>query len=665
MEKTKKQSRWIFSECDEEKILKLTSTYGMSHPLAKSILLRFDDEKDYFACNESVDYDPFLLSDMQKGVDTIKQRKKNGEKITIYGDYDVDGITSTYILTDYLKSIGANVSYYIPDRADEGYGLSMASIETLKNENVDLVVTVDLGITAFEEVEKCTQNGIKVVVTDHHSLCGDLIPKCSAVINPKIKSDYPFSHLAGVGVAFKLICALCGMNKDVYEKYLPYVEIGTIADLVELKDEKRYIAKKGIELLKNTDNTGLKALFEISNTQMENIDAKTIGFSIGPRLNAAGRLSCADVSVKLLLEKDYEKAKEIALVLDEENNRRKEEEKNILDNALKIIEEEKLYENEVIVVSGYGWHHGVIGIVASRITDLFYKPSIVISTGDEEKSKASGRSIKGFNLFDALCNSGKYLLKYGGHSLAAGLSIEKSKIDEFSKSINEYAKTIITKEMSTPCIYIDDVINQSDVNLDMVEEFKVLEPFGMANRTPVFCIEKAKITEIRYSASHAFVTVTDGKGVITMPCFNMRDAISKYAEGDVIDVCGSLGVNTYLGRENAQLVVKDIRPSHMGFLTRDSVLNIYMIIKNMLGERKINMHISDLLSEILSVYKVKISQIKLEKSLEVLKELMLIDYKIENNYIEISERVQFLKKTNLEKSKTYMEYSAKRGKINE
>ncbi len=665
MEKTKKQSKWIFSECDEEKILKLTSTYGMSHSLAKSILLRFDDEKDYFECNKSVNYDPFLLNDMQKGVDTIKESVENGEKIVVYGDYDVDGITSTYILTDYLKSIGANVSYYIPDRADEGYGLSMASIETLKTENVNLIVTVDLGITAFEEIKKCTESGIKVVVTDHHSLCGDLIPKCHAVINPKIKSDYPFTHLAGVGVAFKLICALCGMDKSVIEKYLPYVAIGTVADLVELKDENRYIVKKGIELLKYTENTGLRALFEISNTQMENIDAKTIGFSIGPRLNAAGRLSCADVSVKLLLEDDFEKAKEIARILDEENNRRKEEEKNILDDALKIIEEEKLYENEVIVVSGRGWHHGIIGIVASRITDIFYKPSIVISTGNEEKSKASGRSIKGFNLFDALCASSQYLLKYGGHSLAAGLSIEKSKIDLFSKSINKYAKSIITKEIATPCIYIDDVINQNDVNLDLIEEFKVLEPFGMGNRTPVFCIEKAKITEIRYSALHAFVTVTDGRGVITMPSFNMRDAVSKYAEGDFIDVCGSLGVNTYLGRENAQLIVKDIRPSHKGFLTRDSVLNIYMIIKNMLGERKINMHICDLLGEILAVYKVKISQMKLEKSLEVLKELTLIDYRMENSVIQISERVQFLKKTNLEKSKTFLEYSSKRGKINE
>ncbi|MBE7053705.1 MAG: single-stranded-DNA-specific exonuclease RecJ [Ruminococcaceae bacterium] len=665
MEKLQKQAKWVFLESDNEKVENLIKTYNVSRPLAKTVLNRFDDEKDFFDCEKMHLNDPFLLNDMQKGVDTINESILKGEKIVVYGDYDVDGITSTYILTDYLKSIGANVSYYIPDRADEGYGLSMSSVETLKAEGVNCVVTVDLGISAIEEVKKLYEYGIKVVVTDHHSLSGDLIPSCEAVINPKIKSDYPFVNLAGVGVAFKLICALSDNDEDIIKKYLPYVAIGTVADLVELKDENRYIVKEGINLLKNTNNTGLKSLFEISNTNMENIDAKNIGFSIGPRLNAAGRLSCADVSVKLLMECDKEKADEIANALDNENNRRKEEEKNILDEALKIIMDKKLYENEVIVVSGYGWHHGVIGIVASRITDLFYKPSIIISTGDEEKSKASGRSIKGFNLFDALCHASSYLLKFGGHSLAAGLSVEKSKIEDFSKCINEYAKNIITKDIATYCISIDDTLNLNEITLDLIDEFKQLEPFGMGNRTPVFCLEKIKISEIRYSNAHAFVTATDGKNFITMPAFNMRDTLSSFAESDCIDVCGSLSVNTYLGREHPQFIIKDIRPSHTGFLTRESVLNVYMIIKNMLGAKKIDMPFCALADEFLSLYKAKISNIKLEKSLKVLKELMLIDYKIEDENIKVFEKVQFLKKTDLEKSKTFVKYSAKRGKANE
>lgn len=662
MKKIQKQNKWIFPSHDDEKIKELMAKYNISKPLIKTILNRFESAEEFFEHENKVLYNPFLLHDMQKGVDVIKKSIENNEKIVVYGDYDVDGITSTYILTDYLKETGANVSYYIPDRADEGYGLSMSSVETLKNDGADLIITVDLGITAFEEVKKCTEYGIKVVVTDHHSICENLIPSCEAVINPKIESAYPFLNLAGVGVAFKLICALSNSDEKIIEKYMPYVAIGTVADLVELKDENRYIVKKGIELLKNEDNVGLKALFNVSNTNAESVDAKAIGFTIGPRLNAAGRLSCADVSVKLLMEKDKEKANEIAQILDVENNRRKDEEKSILNEALKIIEDKKLYENEVIVVSGEGWHHGVIGIVASRITDLFYKPSIIISTGDEAASKASGRSIKGFNLFDALQNASEHLIKYGGHSLAAGLSVDKDKIDDFDKCINSYAKSVITKEIATPCIEIDDVLNLHDITLDLIKDFKMLEPFGMGNRTPVFCVEKVRIFEIRYSNAHAFVTVTNGKHFATMPAFNMRDTMKKYSEGDFIDVCGSLGINSYLGKDNPQFIIKDIRPSHIGFLTRDAVLNVYMIIKNMLGEKKVKMPVDKLLDEILTSYKVRVSGIKLEKSLKVLKELMLIDYKIEDDIIEISERVQFLKKTNLEKSKTYMKYSLKRGK---
>lgn len=661
---TQKQNKWVFSAYDDEKVSAVSKKYGVSELFAKVVLNRFDDADSFFE-TDTVFHSPHLLHDMDKAVARIKSAVGNNEKIIVFGDYDVDGITSAYILTDYLKSIGADADYYIPDRADEGYGLSVSAIKQHKKNGVSLIVTVDLGITAFDEAQFCKNEGIDLIITDHHTLYNNEFPTCTAVVNPKIESDYPFPNLAGVGVAFKLICAMCEGDKKIMEKYFPFAAIGTIADLVELKDENRYIAKEGIRLLKNTDNIGLKALFKEAGADILSVNASTIGFSIGPRLNAAGRLSSADISVKLLMEKDEKKAAETAGALNAENERRKDEEQQILNEALEIINEKKLYENDVIVVSKDGWHHGVIGIVSSRITDMFYKPSIVISTDEScSLSKASGRSIKGFNLFDALSHCADYLEKFGGHSLAAGLSIDRDKIELFDKCINEYAHKIITDEIATPKIFIDASINLESVSLETVDEFKALEPFGMGNKSPCFCINSLEIRQIRTSKNHAFLTVGNSEFSLAMPAFNMKDKILRYCEGDFVDVCGSLSINSYQGKSYPQFVIKDIRPSDCGFLTRSTVLNIYMIIKNLFGSKKIRFSPEGLILEIQNRYKVKIGMEKLVISLKILKELELIDYKNVDGIFEISEKQNFLKKTNIEKSKTYLMYSGKRRKGN-
>ena len=658
---SKKKSKWIFEEENTEKISDISKTYNISPLLAKIISNRFDDAKMFFD-SENLFHSPDLLSGINEASERIKKAIDAKEKIVVYGDYDVDGITSTYILTDYLKSCGAFVDFYIPDRAKEGYGLCTSAINMHKKNGASLIVTVDLGITAFDEAKYCKEIGIDLIITDHHSLCETSLPDCTAVINPKIPG-YPFKNLAGVGVAYKLIYKMCGGDKRITEKYLPFAAIGTIADLVELYDENRYIVKEGLRLLKNTDNIGIKALFEACGADIKNVCASTIGFMIGPRLNAAGRLSSADISVKLLNETDKENAKIIADELNTENECRKSEEQKILKEALEIIEKDKLYENEVIVVAKDNWHHGVIGIVSSKITDMFYKPSIVISTDENSSpSKASGRSIEGFNLFDALSHCKDILIKFGGHSLAAGLSIEKEKIGSFNRMINEYAKEKITEEIATPKILIDAECSLENISLETANELKTLEPFGMGNTTPCFCINSVTISQIKFSSNHAFITSSKDSSFITMPAFNMKDEVSSFLPGDIIDVCGNIGINTYKGVDYPQFIIRDIRPSHFGFINRKAVLNVYMIIKNLLGGKKLKTSSEDLAKLISEKFNAKISINKLCESMKILSDLELIEFKQTENGLLIYEKQNFLKKTNIEKSKTYLLYNEKRRK---
>lgn len=657
-----KNKKWVINSPTDDEVRDYCTRFNVSEILSRVLLSRdIENIHDFLDEDARVFYDPYLLTDMANAVDRIKKAISENEKIAIYGDYDVDGITSTYILSDYLTSCGANASFYIPSRSDEGYGLNVSAIDMLCSEGVSLIITVDTGITAVDEAVYASKKGIDLIITDHHML-KETIPSAHAVINPKRDEGvYPFPHLAGVGVCFKLIYALSGMDDAIIEKYADIIAIGTIADMVPLKSENRFIVKKGLERLKKCENVGLNALFEVSGINKEDITCGTVGFGIAPRLNATGRLESALTSVELLIEKGREKATKLAQNLEAMNKQRQTDEQEIFKSALKKINEQKLYENSVIVVDGEGWHNGIIGIVSSRITEMFYKPSVVITINEAGEGKASGRSIKGFSLFDALEHTGHLLIKYGGHELAAGLTIEKGKIDEFNKAINEYACEMLNEELTIPTLDIDAEIRPCDVSKEVISELSKLEPCGIGNRQSVFCIKDAKITNIRLATGgqHAFLTLEKGGVMIDAPAFNMQNEIQEFAVGDIVDIAGSMGTNEFRGEISYQLVLKGIKFSGKNNVTREDVGIVYTYIKN--NTYKTNTSVATSLKKIsmyiLSARKPSQSGQKINVCLTILKELGAIDFHYTKDVLTISITPTFNHSTDLKLSETFIKHN--------
>ncbi len=565
--------RWIFlnKSADQEKSKALSSSLNVP-PVISNILLNrnintFEEASAFLFKSAKNVHHPFLLKDSEKAANRIKDAVLSGEKIVIYGDYDVDGITSTSIMYLFLKSLGANVDFYIPNRSDEGYGINMLALQKISNAGAKLLITVDCGITATGEVEFAKTLGLTVIITDHHT-CKETVPDAFAVINPKQNDcNYPFKDLAGVGVAFKLILATAitmGLPaKEYFDKYIDIVCIGTIADVVSLCDENRIFVTNGLKKIKETQNFGLKALFEIAGIEGKTINTGLVSFMIAPRINAAGRVGNASSAVELLVTEDKEKAVRIARALEEENHSRQQTEQEILLEALKMIEEDSSFkEKKVIVLSKEDWHHGVIGVVASRLVDKFYKPSILISIKDG-LGKGSGRSVKGFNLFDALADSGDILLKYGGHELAAGLGLNAGDIEEFSKKINEYAKANVSDESLVPQINIDQVLETGDLTVHNAETLSMLEPFGMGNPQPVFAVLNLSLISQRIVGDGRHVRLTlskNGKNIDVMG-FNMAKTAEAFVVGSKLDIAFTMGTNIYRGEKTLQLVLKDIRPS--------------------------------------------------------------------------------------------------------
>ncbi|WP_265442933.1 single-stranded-DNA-specific exonuclease RecJ [Acetivibrio straminisolvens] len=559
---------WLMNDFSHEKVEILAEEAGVSKLLAGIFLSRGVDDPDYIKdfLNPSLDklHDPFELRDMEKAVDRIIRALHNNEKILIYGDYDVDGITSTSILYDFLRRNNANVCYYIPDRLNEGYGISMATAQKMPAMDVDLIITVDCGITAFEEVKYITGNNIDIIITDHHE-CRESVPDAYAVVNPhRLDCTYPFKELAGVGVAYKLLEALAiKMNIPGSERrYLDIVALGTVADVVPLLGENRIIVKYGLSIMEKTSNIGLKSLIKVAGAENKEIDSFVIGFVLGPRINAAGRIGDATRAVRLLTTDDENEALEIAKELNEQNILRKQNELAIFEEAVNIVESDiDLGKEKVIVVAGEKWHHGVIGIVSSKITEKYYRPSILISV-DGDEAKGSARSIEGFNLFKALVHCEEVLEKYGGHEQAAGLALKPENIDDFRRMINEYADSILDEGDLVPRMKIDVRITRQDMTVDNCRELKLLAPFGESNPSPVLRYDNLRVGEIRLvgqDSRHAKIRFDDNGAVIDAICFNGGRLTDYYSESDVVDVVCSMEVNSWNGRENVQLNIKDIR----------------------------------------------------------------------------------------------------------
>lgn len=524
--------------------------------------------KNYLTKPMSSIHNPMLMKDMQKAAQRIKLAVENKEKIVIYGDYDVDGITSTSLMYLFLTELGADVSYYIPDRIGEGYGMNIMAINKLIKEKTDLIITVDCGITAVGEVEFAKLSGLDIIITDHHT-CKDKIPNAYAVVNPKQPDcEYPFKELSGVGVAFKLVLAMAielGLNTTEYfKKYCDIAAIGTIADVVPLVDENRVIVDRGLRFLADTKRTGIRNIFEIAGVLGKQITCDTIAFALSPRLNAAGRLGRAETAVELMLETDSEKAYKTAVDLNEENRKRQLTEQEIFNDAMAMIEADKDFEKKkVIVLAKEGWHHGVIGIVASRINDKFYKPCILI-THENGVGKGSGRSIDSFNLFDALTDSAEHLIDFGGHSIAAGLSINMDSIEAFDKSINAYADKILNPEDMIPHITIDTPISANDVTLENAKLLLKLEPYGMGNKKPVFSISGIKIMNISQMGNenkHIRLRLVYQNKYINAVGFGMGEYFNLFKVDDIVDIAFIMEVNSYMGTEQVQLQLRDIRLS--------------------------------------------------------------------------------------------------------
>ena len=532
-----------------------------------------DSEEIHNFLNTSLDniHSPLLLKDVDRAVERVLKAKENGEDIWIYGDYDVDGITSTSLCYLALSELGISPKYYIPLR-DEGYGLNKEAMDYIKAQGGKVIITVDCGISAHPEIEYANSLGLDIIVTDHHEI-NNGNPPAYAVINPKREdNEFPYKYLAGVGTAFMLIYALfdkLGKKEDLY-KYLDIVAIGTVADIVPLLEENRIFTKFGMEQLNRSHWLGISMLIKkiFEDYQTRKFSTYDIGFIIAPIFNAAGRLEDAKRAVELFIEKDHRVCTEIINELLNNNSERKEIQETILERAIFKIENEKLFENSVLVVAEEGFHHGVIGIVASKILDRYYKPTIIMEIKPEEGiATASCRSIEGFNMIEALNSMKELFVKYGGHAGAAGFSIKIENIDEFSRRINEYAKKNIPESSLIKPVKLDITIPAYKISYDFIDKISLLEPFGFGNPSPLFALNNCEISGLRpigKEKTHTMFNVKkDNLEIKNCVWFNSDDVFSEVASITHADIAFKLKLETYKDRYQYKMYVEDMQlPSH-------------------------------------------------------------------------------------------------------
>lgn len=601
-------------------------------------------------------YSPMLLRDMDKAVERIRKAIENKEHVTVYGDYDVDGITSTALLISYLRSCGIEASAYIPDRQDEGYGINMVAVKKIKDGGATLMISVDTGITAVAETEYAKSLGLDVIITDHHE-CKDKLPEAAAVINPKRPNcEYPFKDLAGVGVAFKLVCAVSGKPEcEILERYSDLVALGTIADVVPLRDENRIITAAGIDKLAKNPNVGLAAVISSLGIKPKWNNCAVVSYSIAPRLNAAGRMSNAMTAVNLLLTNDPLEAEQLAVKLDDENKRRQEEERLIYNQAVEMINKCDISDKKVIVLAKRGWHHGIIGVVASRICERYNKTCILISIEDDW-CKSSGRSIEGINLFDALGTCSDILEKFGGHAYAAGFLIKEQYIPELDRRLNEYAEKN-DHSPEKPQLLIDSEISVYDINAADVKKTALLAPYGAGNHVPVFALLGARILDIKTlsDGKHCRILAESRRRVVEAIAFGAGSLVDEYFAGDVVDLAGELNINLYNGQTRLQIILCNIRfskklPEDVLPDRRDFV-DIYRYLSKK-GSRSVDaVHIT---KRLYSLTGRRITRDKLINALRVFSDVGILKYHLLGDVVQITMlETEKGKKIAIDKSKEY------------
>ena len=559
------QKNWLIKNPNPQLQVAFSNALDI-HPIVAQLLINrgidtIEKARDFLFCDLSHLHDPFLLKDIDLAVARINKAKEKKEYVLIFGDYDVDGVSSSALLRNTLKKMGIHVINYIPHRMKEGYGLNHTIAQFAKEKNVGLLISVDCGISAVTQVDAINQQGIDVIIIDYHEPPEGKLSKACAIINPKRKDcPYPFKGLTSVGLVFKLSQALLG---EVMEDQLDLVTMGTIADVAELIGENRIFVKEGLLRFNETKNKGLIALMDVAKIKGKKMRPYFVSFILGPRINATGRISSAEKSLNLLLSENLDEAYTLAQSLEEDNRSRQKTQGNIIEEALGIVEREVNFkDHRIIVISKEGWHRGVLGIVASRIMDMYYRPTIVISLEDDV-GVGSARSIDGFHLFEALTHCSTLLENYGGHEHAAGLTIRKENLESFRHTINEFAKKNIDIENLIPTLELDCEIPLSDLNIDLIKTIETIEPFGEGNPPPRFCSRKLTVrgpVGVMGRDTLKF-WVTDGKTTIQAVGFGMAKYYDLVVNTKEIDLAYSLSIDDWNKEPAVQIEIKDIKES--------------------------------------------------------------------------------------------------------
>ena len=580
--------KWEVRPLDKERAAAFAQTYGVPFFLAMLMNIRGLDDaahlREFLGEGEPLS-DPFLLKDMDKAAARITRAVDNMEKIAVYGDYDADGVTSTAMLYSYLETRGADVIFYIPQREGEGYGMNMGAVEYLKEQGVSLIVTVDNGISSVQEVARANELGIDVVVTDHHRP-QEILPDAVAVVDAYRPDDTsPYTHFSGVGVAFKLLMALedgAGDVEDLLEAYSDLAAIGTIGDIVPLTGENRTLIRAGLERLSQSDRPGVQALLENAGIAGKALTSTNVAFTLVPRINATGRMGAPERAVRLLISGYEEEAEVLSEEICADNEERRRVEAEIAEAAFADIEAKGYMKDRVVVVDGENWHHGVIGIVASRVTERCGKPCMIISRGETE-AKGSGRSIEGFSLFEAICACGDLLIKFGGHPMAAGITLKPENIEAFRKRINQYAAEHFP-QMPTQTVTLDCKLNPAALSVSMAQSLTQLEPFGNGNPQPVFGLfnmELSNVTPVG-GGGHLRLTLEKNGAVITAMRFNTKPEELPYHIGDKIDLAVQLEAREFRGQPSLTVIVRDMK--FAAFNTEKNIASLASFEKWQRGE---------------------------------------------------------------------------------
>ena len=580
--------KWAVRPLDKERAAAFAQTYGVPFFLAMLMNIRGLDDaallREFLGEGEPLS-DPFLLKDMDKAAARITRAVDNMEKITVYGDYDADGVTSTAMLYSYLETRGADVIFYIPQREGEGYGMNIGAVEYLKEQGVSLIVTVDNGISSVQEVARANELGIDVVVTDHHRP-QEILPDAVAVVDAYRPDDTsPYKHFSGVGIAFKLLMALedgAGDVEDLLEAYSDLAAIGTIGDIVPLTGENRTLIRAGLERLSQSDRPGVQALLENAGIAGKALTSTNVAFTLVPRINATGRMGAPERAVRLLISGYEEEAEVLSEEICADNEERRRVEAEIAEAAFADIEAKGYMKDRVVVVDGENWHHGVIGIVASRVTERCGKPCMIISRGETE-AKGSGRSIEGFSLFEAICACGDLLIKFGGHPMAAGITLKPENIEAFRKRINQYAAEHFP-QMPTQTVTLDCKLNPAALSVSMAQSLTQLEPFGNGNPQPVFGLfnmELSNVTPVG-GGGHLRLTLEKNGAVITAMRFNTKPEELPYHIGDKIDLAVQLEAREFRGQPSLTVIVRDMK--FAAFNTEKNIASLASFEKWQRGE---------------------------------------------------------------------------------